>query len=329
MSLRERDQALNRNFKLFSAAKIAKLILVTLFLSTLQATPAPANENYVACVNKNSGVIRMLIKGGCNKKQETKIKWNSNGKDGINGRNGNTVLYGTADPTSIIGVDGDFYINSSTNKIFGPKAKEWPVGISLVGPQGPGGAGSQGPAGVSGAATQVLWFTPRDLLATPAVGDDSAVVALADIIQNQHKTEVLDIQAGKTRIINRAIPKGWSAITSLTWRIYWISESSNTRTVTFDLQQNYLREGSLGVNQNTRWAVPDPGGTDLISKPATEPNVVSVHTFTSPVSIFPTNVTPREGDLLTFSLYRRTVGNDANAYTGKVYILGLSIQANF
>jgi len=87
------------------------------------------------------------------------FKW----KKWINVRNGNILLSGIVDPTSIIGVKVDFYINSSTNKIFDPKAKEWPFGISLVGPQGPGGAGSQGPAGGSGAATQVLWFTPRGL----------------------------------------------------------------------------------------------------------------------------------------------------------------------
>lgn len=78
--------------------------------------------------------------------------------NGIYEWNGNTNLYDNADPSSIIGVDGDHFINSSTNKIFGPKPKVWPVGISLVGPRGLGGAGFQGPAGVTGAAIQTVVY---------------------------------------------------------------------------------------------------------------------------------------------------------------------------
>ncbi|UGY13727.1 hypothetical protein HAP48_0034920 [Bradyrhizobium septentrionale] len=59
---------------------------------------------------------------------------------------GNTVLYGTVAPTAGVGVNGNFYINTATNFIYGPKAGgAWPAGTSLVGPQGPQGV--QGPAG--------------------------------------------------------------------------------------------------------------------------------------------------------------------------------------
>jgi hypothetical protein len=47
-----------------------------------------------------------------------------------------TIRNGTVDPTTE-GVNGDFYINTSTSTLFGPKAAGvWPVGVSLVGPQG-------------------------------------------------------------------------------------------------------------------------------------------------------------------------------------------------
>jgi hypothetical protein len=60
---------------------------------------------------------------------------------GPTGANGNTVLYGASDPGAGDGVDGDFWINSSSNTIFGPKAAgSWPTGTSLVGPTGPAGA---------------------------------------------------------------------------------------------------------------------------------------------------------------------------------------------
>lgn len=66
---------------------------------------------------------------------------------------GRSVLSGPADPTSADGRVGDFWINTATSVIWGPKATGgWPAnGTSLIGPQGPQGAqGPQGPAGADG-----------------------------------------------------------------------------------------------------------------------------------------------------------------------------------
>jgi hypothetical protein len=69
------------------------------------------------------------------------------GATGPAGTNGNGVLNGNVVPSNLQGNDGDFYINTSTNTIYGPKANgTWPTGVSLVGPQG-----AQGPAGPTGA----------------------------------------------------------------------------------------------------------------------------------------------------------------------------------
>lgn len=76
---------------------------------------------------------------------------------GGSGTNGKTVLNGTVAPTTE-GTDGDFYIRTTTNFIYGPKAGGvWPAGVSLVGPGG--GAGPTGPTGPT--ATPSLW-TPGD-----------------------------------------------------------------------------------------------------------------------------------------------------------------------
>jgi hypothetical protein len=65
------------------------------------------------------------------------------------GANGTAVLNGVSNPTNTIGVNGDFYINTMTNTLFGPKANgAWPTGTSLIGPTGPQGA--PGPAGMNG-----------------------------------------------------------------------------------------------------------------------------------------------------------------------------------
>ena len=60
------------------------------------------------------------------------------GPQGAPGANGKTVLNGTTDPVIGTGSDGDFYINTTSNTIFGPKAiGAWPAtGTSLVGPSG-------------------------------------------------------------------------------------------------------------------------------------------------------------------------------------------------
>jgi hypothetical protein len=78
------------------------------------------------------------------------------GPQGLAGTNGNGVLNGASAPSNNQGVDGDFFVNTTTNTIYGPKANGvWPSGVSLVGPQGPAGAtgavGPQGPAGATGA----------------------------------------------------------------------------------------------------------------------------------------------------------------------------------
>jgi len=75
------------------------------------------------------------------------------GATGVAGADGKTIRNGTSDPVSGTGVDGDFYINTAANTLFGPKANgAWPSGVSLVGPTGATGAqGIQGATGATGA----------------------------------------------------------------------------------------------------------------------------------------------------------------------------------
>lgn len=63
-----------------------------------------------------------------------------------------TILNGTVNPSLSIGNVNDFYINTATNRLFGPKTTtSWGSGVSLIGPQGPQGAtGAQGPQGIQG-----------------------------------------------------------------------------------------------------------------------------------------------------------------------------------
>ena len=79
------------------------------------------------------------------------------GTNGTNGANGTSVLSGTVNPVLGQGNDGDFYINTTSSTLFGPKAAgSWPAGLSLVGPTGAtgltGAAGATGAVGPSGPA---------------------------------------------------------------------------------------------------------------------------------------------------------------------------------
>jgi hypothetical protein len=79
-----------------------------------------------------------------------------------------TVLTGARAPVAGDGIDGDFWINTATWTISGPKAAgAWPAAVSIIGPQGPAGAngtpGTPGAAGASGSvyAPQItgLWMS--------------------------------------------------------------------------------------------------------------------------------------------------------------------------
>jgi hypothetical protein len=64
------------------------------------------------------------------------------GIQGPAGADGKTVLNGTTVPGAGIGTDGDFYIRTDTDEIYGPKtAGAWGSPTSLVGPEGPAGGG--------------------------------------------------------------------------------------------------------------------------------------------------------------------------------------------
>jgi hypothetical protein len=113
------------------------------------------------CIAANSGNVRIVASDEACKGNETRLTWNQRGPAGSDG---NTVRNGTGAPPAMVGVDGDFYIDTGANTIYGPKANgAWPAaGVSLVGPAGPTGPqgpqGQQGPIGQTGpAGTARAW----------------------------------------------------------------------------------------------------------------------------------------------------------------------------
>ena len=80
----------------------------------------------------------------------------TNGSNGSNGTDGKTVRTGSGVPSSGLGDDGDFYINTANYTIYGPKTSgAWGSSSSLVGPAG--ATGSAGSTGATGAAGNNGW----------------------------------------------------------------------------------------------------------------------------------------------------------------------------
>ncbi|GGH20973.1 hypothetical protein FAZ19_15320 [Sphingobacterium alkalisoli] len=70
------------------------------------------------------------------------------GATGSTGAAGSKILSGTAVPTASIGVNGDFYLRTTTADFYGPKTSSgWGTAINLRGAQGP--SGPQGPRGTA------------------------------------------------------------------------------------------------------------------------------------------------------------------------------------
>ena len=67
----------------------------------------------------------------------------------------NTILNGKGAPLKSVGINGDFYIDTRSLLIYGPKTKnKWPAPQNLQGPIGaPGASGSDGKNGVDGKVT--------------------------------------------------------------------------------------------------------------------------------------------------------------------------------
>jgi hypothetical protein len=111
------------------------------------------------------------------------------GPKGERGENGNSVRSGSGAPSNELGVNGDYYVNTSAHTIYGPKSGgAWGTATSLVGERGEIGlTGAEGPKGATGStgATGPTGSTgaegPRglkgDVGATGATGNTGSVGA--------------------------------------------------------------------------------------------------------------------------------------------------------
>jgi hypothetical protein len=148
---------------------VKSLLCTVAFLSALSSAAVSATMNYLGnWVNTTryaTGSVIVYNSGIYYSLKSTNSAPNRNYIPSSNptwwapvGTVGNTILNGLVNPTSAgLGQVGDYYINTASNTMFGPKtANGWPAsGVSLVGPKGDAGAqGVPGTQGVPGAQGQ-------------------------------------------------------------------------------------------------------------------------------------------------------------------------------
>jgi hypothetical protein len=99
----------------------------------------------------------------------------------LNGTNGNTIYSGATNPTgtwAFVGAVGDFYLNTATSTLFGPKTTTavWPgTGVSLVGPLAPAdvlvtSCSATGNTNINVATSPTVRFIFCDYGNTPSAG---------------------------------------------------------------------------------------------------------------------------------------------------------------
>lgn len=117
----------------------------------------------------------------------------TDGRDGEDGRDGSTILNGSGAPTADLGADGDFYLDTDTYQLYGPKAAgAWPAtGVSLIGPQGP--AGPTGPAGPEGPIGPVGPEGPSGGTTTTTTAPQPQLVDVVLIDGGGNKLEVVKV----------------------------------------------------------------------------------------------------------------------------------------
>ena len=255
-------------------ANIAKIVFLSLLLSVFSGISATSAQTMKTCVDKKSGVMRLVTKGAC-KSSEKKVTWSIKGDAGL-----------------------------------------------------PGPKGDAGLPGPSGASTSVIWFSPRDLLASrngvvdgSGIADTSSVSSLT-LTNNAFHAEALDLAQEKAKVVFRAAPKGWSKATSLTVRVFWLLTEESTAPVSFEV---YLNSRGAGDDfGSTDWgtgAREDQSGALVVSKGL---KIMNTHSFT-----WSNSESISDGELLTLSLYREGNLQKPSVYSGKVYVMGVSIEANF
>ncbi|MFN0254975.1 hypothetical protein E6A44_005285, partial [Pedobacter ureilyticus] len=168
------------------------------------------------------------------------------GAQGPAGTNGKTILTGTGAPGAGVGTDGDYYMDPTTNIIYGPKVGgAWPAtGTSLVGPAGE--QGPQGPTGTTAAVTADNGLTKTtdniqlggSLIKPTAIATTAANTLALTGLQSGSNTDDLVVKDPATGVLKYL---GLGTLVTEPWNV------ENTTTKATTNTQNIYQNGRVGI----------------------------------------------------------------------------------
>jgi len=182
----------------------------------------------------------------------------ADGTNGTDGADGRTILSGTAAPTTE-GVDGDFYIRTTTQFIYGPKAGGvWPAGVDLNGTDGADGAdGADGESptaanvgAINAAATSKT--TPIDADSFPIVDSAASNVIKRVTFTNLKAFLKTYIDAMTSTFTNKTMIATTNVVEQIT-----TTASSSTPAPTGGSLRNFFTVTALAANAT----ISAPSGT--------------------------------------------------------------------
>lgn len=197
------------------------------------------------------------------------------GPQGIPGIDGKTILNGSGAPASGLGVDGDFYIDTAGDLIYGPKTGgSWGSGTSIVGPAGPAG-----PTGATGADGQSSSFYDYIAKTTATSGNPGNTFLLWNTVTQTAATQVnvshINADGYDIDVLLALITTGTIFIIqdsgdSNIYQKWQVSATPVAQTGYFELPVTLLDSGgggSFSNNTNVLFIVATPaggtGGADL------------------------------------------------------------------
>lgn len=188
------------------------------------------------------------------------------GTNGAPGADGKTVRYGAGAPDGALGDVDDFYIDTTTYDLYGPKVggatPVWPPATSLIGPVGPSGAGIKAVGEGSGTTPVQIMIegaTPTNYLLPSGRAHIIKISAVATQTL-EGATPGPSTVAGFTwegvvarggsesaRIVDLPLEAGWADPDAVSW-LFAVAVD------TTDPANNYLRITGTGeTNKTVRW----------------------------------------------------------------------------
>ncbi len=136
------------------------------------------------------------------------------GTNGTNGVNGNTILFGTSNPSnSTTGVNGNFYINTASYFIFGPKTSGvWGDGVSIIGTGiADGGTAGQVLVKVDGTDFNTTWQDNSFANLSGEPADNTNLATALTTLQDNITAETTRAEAAEANKVDKVTGFGLSS----------------------------------------------------------------------------------------------------------------------